>query len=189
MDYKSLLQIPWDWSWKCRGRNDLKERFLTQSDPDIHSKLLKEGYAPTFLDNQLRLAQTLCYGREEEEKRQKKTKEDWSPSSSSQINSETARKKCRQGPKQKGTALLLLKKVATLGRVALRHLNRHCLHAQSADIRARECCSLRPRPQGSDSQGNQDWRCLGLPTQAPVIIPPEERSVMTTVGANQSISS
>ena len=53
-----------------------KERFLTQSDPDIHSKLLKEAYAPTFLDNRLQLAQTLCHGTEEEEKRQKRTRED-----------------------------------------------------------------------------------------------------------------
>ena len=53
-----------------------KQRFLTQSDPDILSKLLKEANAPTFLDNRLRLAQTLYYGREEEEKRQKKSRED-----------------------------------------------------------------------------------------------------------------
>ena len=53
-----------------------RQRFLTQSDRDILSKLLKEANAPTFLDNRLRLAQTLYYGREEEEKRQKKTKED-----------------------------------------------------------------------------------------------------------------
>ena len=26
-----------------------KERFLTQSDPDIHSKLIKEAYGPNHL--------------------------------------------------------------------------------------------------------------------------------------------
>ena len=56
----------------------LKDRFLTQSAPDIHHKLLKWAYGPNqSLDNLLQLAQTVYYGREYEEKkeRQKKTKE------------------------------------------------------------------------------------------------------------------
>ena len=56
----------------------LKVRFLTQSAPDIHRKLLKWAYGPNqSLDNLLQLAQTVYYGREYEEKkeRQKKTKE------------------------------------------------------------------------------------------------------------------
>ena len=56
----------------------LKDRFLTQSAPDIPHKLLKQAYGPNqSLDNLLELAQTVCYGREYEEKkeRQKKTKE------------------------------------------------------------------------------------------------------------------
>ena len=56
----------------------LKDRFLTQSAPDIHRKLLKWAYGPNqSLDNLLQLAQTVYYGREYEEKkeRQKKTKE------------------------------------------------------------------------------------------------------------------
>ena len=56
----------------------LKDRFLTQSAPDIHHKLLKWVYGPNqSLDNLLQLAQTVYYGREYEEKkeRQKKTKE------------------------------------------------------------------------------------------------------------------
>ena len=56
----------------------LKDRFLTQSAPDIHRKLLKRAYGPNqSLDNLLQLAQTVYYGREYEEKkeRQKKTKE------------------------------------------------------------------------------------------------------------------
>ena len=36
--------------------------------------------------------------------------------------------------------------------------------------------------QGSDSQDNQDWRCLGAPTQAPIQIIPEETQVLITVG-------
>ena len=57
----------------------LKDRFLTQSAPDLCYKLLKRAYGPNqFLDNLLQLLhQTVYYGREYEEKkkRQKKTKE------------------------------------------------------------------------------------------------------------------
>ena len=60
------------------GRVILKDRFLTQSAPDIRCKLLKQAYGPNqSLDNLLQLAQTIYYGREYEEKkeRQKKSKE------------------------------------------------------------------------------------------------------------------
>ena len=60
------------------GRGILKDRFLSQLAPDICCKLLKQAYGPTqSLDNLLQLAQTVCYGREYEEKkeRQRKTKE------------------------------------------------------------------------------------------------------------------
>ena len=56
----------------------LKDRFLTQSAPDISCKLLKQVYGPNqSLDTLLQLAQTVYYGREYEKKkeRQKKTKE------------------------------------------------------------------------------------------------------------------
>ena len=56
----------------------LKDRFLIQSAPDIHCKLLKQAYGPNqSLDNLFQLAQTVYYGREYEEKkeRQKKTRE------------------------------------------------------------------------------------------------------------------
>ena len=36
--------------------------------------------------------------------------------------------------------------------------------------------------RGSDSQDNQDWRCPGVPTQAPVLITPEEPQVLIIVG-------
>ena len=41
-------------------------------------------------------------------------------------------------------------------------------------------CPQRHRLQGSDSQDKQDWRCLGVPTQAPVLITPEEPQVLIT---------
>ena len=40
----------------------------------------------------------------------------------------------------------------------------------------------RCRFQGLDSQDNQDWRCLEVPTQSPVLITPEEPWVLKTVG-------
>ena len=60
------------------GKVILKDRFLTQLAPDIRCKLLKWAYGPNqSLDTLLQLAQTVYYGREYEEKkeRQKKTKE------------------------------------------------------------------------------------------------------------------
>ena len=56
----------------------LKERFITQSAPDIRRKLLEQMYGPNqSLDNLLQLAQTVYHGREYEKKkeRQRKTKE------------------------------------------------------------------------------------------------------------------
>ena len=43
-------------------------------------------------------------------------------------------------------------------------------------------CPQRHRFQGSDSQDNQEWRCLRVPTQTPVLITPEEPQVLITVG-------
>ena len=51
----------------------------------------------------------------------------------------------------------------------------------------RRDCPQRHRFQGSDSQDNQDWRCPGVPTQAPVLTTPEELWVLITVGG-QSIN-
>ena len=55
------------------GKVILKDRFLTQSAPDIRRKLLKQAYGPNqSLDTLLQLAQTVYYGREYEEKKGKK---------------------------------------------------------------------------------------------------------------------
>ena len=56
----------------------LKDRFITQSAPDIRHKLQNRVYGPNqSFDTLLQLAQTVYYGMEYEEKkeRQKKTKE------------------------------------------------------------------------------------------------------------------
>ena len=60
------------------GRVILKDRFLTQSAPDICRKLLKQVNEPNqSLANPLQLAQTVYYGKEHKEKKEghKKTKE------------------------------------------------------------------------------------------------------------------
>ena len=61
------------------GRVILKDRFITHLAPDSHHKLLKQAYGSyQSFGNLLRLAQTVYYGREYEEKkeRQRKTKEE-----------------------------------------------------------------------------------------------------------------
>uniref|UniRef100_A0AC11E635 Uncharacterized protein n=3 Tax=Ovis aries TaxID=9940 RepID=A0AC11E635_SHEEP len=76
LKYNTVLQL--DLFCKEQGKNDLKDRFLTQSVPDIHRKLQKWAYEPNqSLDTLLQLAQTVYYGREYEEKkeRQRNTKE------------------------------------------------------------------------------------------------------------------
>ena len=58
-----------------KGKVILKDRFLTQSAPDICRKLLKQEYGPNqSLDTLLQLAQTVYYGREYEEKKERQTK-------------------------------------------------------------------------------------------------------------------
>ena len=60
------------------GKMILKDRFLTQSAPDIRHKLQNRVYGPNqSFDTLLQLAQTVYYGREYEEKkeRQRNTKE------------------------------------------------------------------------------------------------------------------
>ena len=53
----------------------LKDRFLTQLAPDIHCKLLKRVYGPNqSLDTLLQQAQTVYYGREYEEKKERQRK-------------------------------------------------------------------------------------------------------------------
>ena len=52
----------------------------------------------------------------------------------------------------------------------------------------RRDCPLRCRPQGSDSQDNQDRRCLGVPTQPPILIIPKEPWVLIIMGG-QSVNS
>ena len=65
------------------GKVILKDRFLTQSAPDIRRKLLKRVYGPyQSFDTLLHPAQTVYYGSEYEEKKErgKKERKRWKPS-------------------------------------------------------------------------------------------------------------
>ena len=54
------------------GKVILKDRFLTQSAPDIRRKLQKRAYGPNqSLDTLLQLAQTVYYGRKYEDKKER----------------------------------------------------------------------------------------------------------------------
>jgi len=118
------------------GRVILKDRFLTQSAPDIHCKLLKQACGPNqSLNNLLQLAQTVYYGREHEGKKemQKKTKE--------QVEAlvmalRTILKQLEKIPrgtqvKRDGFAITVEGR-GTSSRIALRHLSRTWLHVRSA---------------------------------------------------------
>ena len=85
-----------------------KDRFLTQLSPDIRHKLSKRVYGPNkSLDNLLQLAQTVCYGKEYEEKkeRQRKTKEQEEAfAMSMKTVLKQPEKNAQRGPDEKGWA-------------------------------------------------------------------------------------
>ena len=74
LKYNTVLQLDLFWN---KRKVFLKDKFITQSAPDIHCKLLKQVYGSNqSLDTLLQLAQTVYYGREYEEEKQwqKRTK-------------------------------------------------------------------------------------------------------------------
>ena len=92
-------------------------------------------------------------------------------------------KNAQRGPGEKGWACYYCGKEG--------HLKRDCPQASKPPPAPRTVCKgphwkrycpQRRRSPGSDSQDNQDWRCLGVPTQAPVLITPEEPWVLIVVG-------
>ena len=84
--------------------------------------------------------------------------------------------------KRDGLVITVARRVIASG-IALKFLSCPWLHKRSA----KTTLEKRHRPQGLESQGNRDWRCLGVPTQVPVLITPEEPQVLITV-EDQSIS-
>ena len=139
----------------------LKDRFLTQLPPDICCKLSKRAYGPNqSLDNLFQLAQTVYYGGEYEEKkeRQRKTKE---MAEALEMAMKTVfkqpEKNAQRDPGQKGWACCCCGKEG--------HLQRDCPQASKPPLAPclvckgppwRRDCPQRRRSQGSDSQDHQD---------------------------------
>ena len=143
------------------GKVILKDRFLTQSAPDIRRKLLKQAYGPNqSLDTLLQLAQTVYYGREYEEKkkRQKKTKEKAEAFAMAMKNVlKQPEKSAQRGPGEKRWACYYCGKEG--------HLKRDCPQASKPPPAPcpvckgphwKRDCPQRRRSPGSDSQDNQD---------------------------------
>ena len=89
--------------------------------------------------------------------------------------------------KRDGLAVTVERRDTSSG-IALRHPSRPPAPCPvcKGPHRKRDCPQRRRSP-GWDSQGNQDWRCPGFYTQAPILITPEEPRVLITVGG-QSIN-
>ena len=88
----------------------LKDRFLTQSAPDICLKLPKQAFGPNqSLEKLLQLAQMVYYGREyEEENRQKRTRQKTkAPTMAVRSTLKQPEEKCPEGPRWKWKDLLL----------------------------------------------------------------------------------
>ena len=149
------------------GKVILKDRFLTQSAPDIHCKLLKQVYGPNqSLDTLLQLAQIVYYGREYEEKkeRQKKTKEQAEALSMAMRSIlKQPEKNVQRDPGEKGWACYYCEKEG--------HLKRD--FPKASKLPPAPCpvcktphwkrdCPQRHRFQGLDSQNNQ-----GVPPKHP----------------------
>ena len=126
---------------------------------------------------------------EEENRRQKKTRENWNPSTAVRPTPKQPEKKMPRGTQVKRDGLVI-----TVERSG--HLKQDCRQASKQPPAPclickgpywRRDCPPKCRPQGSDSQDNLDWRCPGVPTQATILITPEEPWVLVTVWANQSI--
>ena len=141
----------------------LKDRFLTQSAPDIRGKLLKWAYGPNqSLDTLLQLAQTVYYDREYEEKKERqkkqKTKEKAKAFAMAMKNVlKQPEKNARRGPGEKGWPCYYCGKEG--------HLKRDCPQASKPPPAPCPVCKgphwkrdypQRHRSPGSDSQDNQD---------------------------------
>ena len=142
------------------GKVILKDRFLTQSAPDIRRKLSKRVHGPNqSLDNLLQLAQTVYYGREYEEKkeRQRKTKKKAEAFTMAvKTVLKQPEKNAQRDPGEKGWACYCCGKEG--------HLKRDCPQASKPPPAPcpvckgphwRRDCPQRHRSQGSDSQDHQ----------------------------------
>ena len=137
-----------------------KDRFLTQSAPDIRRKLLKQVYGPNqSLDTLLQLAQTVYYGREYEEmkERQKRTKEQVEAlAMAMKTVLKQPEKNAQRDPGEKDGLAVTVERSGTSSGIALRHLNRPAPCPVCKGPHWKRDCPQRCRFQGLDSQDNQD---------------------------------
>ena len=142
------------------GRVILKDRFLTQSAPDIPRKLLKQAYGTyQSLDNLLQLSQSIMVGnmRKRKKERQKKTKgQAEALTMSMKTVLKQPEKNAQRGPGEKGWACYYCGKEGISSGIAFRHLSRPRLHVRSAkDHTGRETAPRGVGLQGR-TQENQD---------------------------------
>ena len=154
----------------------LKDRFLTQSAPNIHCKLLKRAYGPNqSLDNLLQLAQTVYYGREYEKNKewQTKTKEQIEALAMAMrtilkmfLNS---LRKIPRGTQVKRNGLAItVERRGISSRIALRHLSRPWLHVQYAkDHTRRETAPRGVGFRGRTIKTNRTEGAQGSPLKLP----------------------
>ena len=139
----------------------LKDRFITQSAPDIRHKLQKWAYGPNqSLDTPLQLAQMVYYSREYEEKkeRQRKTKEKVEALAMAMKNAlKQPEKNAQRDPGEKGRACYYCGKEG--------HLKWDCPQASKLPLvpcpvckgpHWKRDCPQRYRSPRSDSRDNQD---------------------------------
>ena len=149
-----------------KGKVILKDRFLTHSAPDIHRKLWKRAYGPNrSLDNLLQLAQPVYYQREYEEKKERQRKKKVrveALTTAVRTVLKQPEKNAQRGPVENERACYYYGKEG--------QLKPDCPQASKPPPAPcpvckgphwRRDCPQRCRFQGSDSLGNQDWRCPG----------------------------
>ena len=138
----------------------LKTRLLTQSAPDIRRKLLKQVYGPNqSLDTLLQLAQTVYYGREYEEtkERQKRTKEQVEAlAMAMKTVLKQPEKNAQRDPGEKDGLAVTVERSGTASGIALRPLSRPAPCPACKGPHWKRDCPQRCRFQGLDSQDNQD---------------------------------
>ena len=154
------------------GRVILKDSFLSQLAPDICRKLLKQRYGPNqSLDNLLPLAQTVYYGREYEEKkeRQRKTKEEAEALAMAvRTILKELEKNAPRDPGERAGPAVTVERRGTASGIALRHLSGPQLPVGST----RDHTGGENAPRGVGFRG-QTLKTIctegarGVPTQAP----------------------
>ena len=159
-------------SWECKGETILKDKLLTQSAPDIYHKLQKQVFwLNQSLEKFLQLDQTVYYSRKskEEKRHEKRTKEKPQPLVMAvKPLWFSLRKKMPRGAQVKRNRLAItVESWSISSEVALRHLSHPRLPVPSVKDHTGGGCPQRCRFQGSDSQGNQDWRGPGVSTHLP----------------------